>query len=120
MTSTALACTVKNYLRVVENLTADLRVKNNVLYAYNYDKGNERVETIPLETTDQITMLKFDLTMEPMKDALFIATYNTAEGGTLRKYYVGNNPDKVELKADPTAVWKGLTKVKNMSWRAVL
>ena len=95
-------------------------VKNNVLYAYNYDKGNERVETIPLETTDQITMLKFDLTMEPMKDALFIATYNTAEGGTLRKYYVGNNPDKVELKADPTAVWKGLTKVKNMSWRAVL
>ena len=26
MTSTALACTVKNYLRVVENLTADLRV----------------------------------------------------------------------------------------------
>ena len=34
--------------------------------------------------------------------------------------YVGNNPDKVELKADPTAVWKGLTKVKNMSWRAVL
>lgn len=44
-------------------------------------------------------MLKFDLTMEPMKDALFIATYNTAEGGTLRKYYVGNNPDKVELKA---------------------
>ena len=95
-------------------------VKNNVLYAYNYDKGNERVETIPLETTDQITMLKFDLTMEPMKDALFIATYNTAEGGTLRKYYVGNNPDKVELKADPTAVWKGLTKAKNMSWRAVL
>ena len=46
--------------------------------------------------------------------------FNTAEGGTLRKYYVGNNPDKVELKADPTAVWKGLTKVKNMSWRAVL
>lgn len=28
MTSTALACTVKNYLRVVENLTADLR--NNI------------------------------------------------------------------------------------------
>ena len=26
MTSTALACTVKNYLRVVENLTADLRI----------------------------------------------------------------------------------------------
>ena len=29
MTSTALACTVKNYLRVVENLTADLRVDEN-------------------------------------------------------------------------------------------
>ena len=27
---------------------------------------------------------------------------------------------ETELKADPTAVWKGLTKVKNMSWRAVL
>lgn len=27
MTSTALACTIKNYLRVVENLTEDLRFK---------------------------------------------------------------------------------------------
>ena len=95
-------------------------VKNNTLYAYNYDIGNERVDVIPLETTDEITMLKFDLTMEPMKDALYIATYNATEGGSLRKYYVGNNPDKVELKSDPKAVWKGLTKVKNMSWRALL
>ena len=95
-------------------------VKNNTLYAYNYDIGNERVDMIPLETTDEITMLKFDLTMEPMKDALYIATYSAIEGGSLRKYYVGNNPDKVELKSDPKAVWKGLTKVKNMSWRALL
>lgn len=95
-------------------------VKNNTLYAYNYDLGNEHVETIPLETTDQITMLKFDLTMEPMKDALYIATYNSNNGGTLRKYYVGNNPDKVELTPDSKAVWTGLTKVKNMSWRALL
>ena len=58
--------------------------------------------------------------MEPMKDALYIATYSAIEGGSLRKYYVGNNPDKVELKSDPKAVWKGLTKVKNMSWRALL
>ena len=64
-------------------------VKNNTLYAYNYDIGNERVDVIPLETTDEITMLKFDLTMEPMKDALYIATYNATEGGSLRKYYVG-------------------------------
>ena len=70
-------------------------VKNNTLYAYNYDIGNERVDMIPLETTDEITMLKFDLTMEPMKDALYIATYSAIEGGSLRKYYVGNNPDKI-------------------------
>lgn len=95
-------------------------VKNNTLYAYNYDMGNERVETIPLANTGDITMLKFDLTMEPMKDALYIATYSSVSGGTLQKYYVGNDPDKVELKPDPTAVWTGLTKVKNMSWRAVL
>lgn len=95
-------------------------VKNNTLYAYNYDIGNERVEILPLETTDEITMLKFDLTMEPMKDALYVATYNSTEGGTLRKYYVGNNPDKVELIPDSKSVWKGLTKVINMSWRAVL
>ena len=31
MTSTALACTVKNYLRVVENLTADLRYNRKTL-----------------------------------------------------------------------------------------
>lgn len=95
-------------------------VKNNTLYAYNYDIGNERVDVIPLETTDEITMLKFDLTMEPMKDALYIATYNATEGGCLRKYYVGNNPDKVELTPDSKAVWKGLTKVRNMNWRALL
>lgn len=95
-------------------------VKDNVLYAYNYDTGNERVDILPLETTDEITMMKFDLTIEPKKDALYIATYRASEGGTLRKYYVGNNPDKVELIPDPNAIWTGLTKVKNMSWRAVL
>lgn len=95
-------------------------VKNNTLYAYDYDMGNERVEAIPLANTGEISMLKFDLTIEPGKDALFIATYNSVSGGTLQKYYVGNNPDKVELIPDPTATWTGLTKVKNMSWRAVL
>ena len=40
MTSTALACTVKNYLRVVENLTADLRI---------YTKGNSSDEELSPE-----------------------------------------------------------------------
>ena len=40
MTSTALACTVKNYLRVVENLTADLRINiEYVLFLSNYFGG---------------------------------------------------------------------------------
>ena len=73
-----------------------------------------------METTGEITMIKFDLTMEPKADALWIATYNSQDGGTLQKYYVGNNPNMVELNVDPDAVYTGLNKVRNMSWRAKL
>ena len=80
----------------------------------------DSMTSIPLETTGEITMIKFDLTMEPKADALWIATYNSQDGGTLQKYYVGNNPDVVELNADPDAVYTGLNKIRNMSWRAKL
>lgn len=96
-------------------------VKDKMLYAYNYDPGYEKRESISLGTTDEVTMIKFDLTVGKGKPVpLFIATYNSKDGGVLQRYSVGNDPDKVELKADPTAVWKGLTKVKNMCWRAIL
>lgn len=95
-------------------------VFNDQLYAYDYNPGHESLRVIPLETTGEITMIKFDLTMEPKADALWIATYNSQDGGTLQKYYVGNNPNMVELNVDPDAVYTGLNKVRNMSWRAKL
>ena len=92
-------------------------VKNNTLYAYNYDIGNERVDMIPLDTTDEITMLKFDLQADGTYNDLYVATYNSATGGTLQKYTLGTDQNTFELKPDERCCWTGLVKVKDMDWR---
>jgi hypothetical protein len=48
---------------------------------------------------------------------LYIATYNTPDGGRLRKLTVGINPDVIEVTSDPKADWTGLGKIVNMDWR---
>ena len=48
---------------------------------------------------------------------LYIATYNTPDGGRLRKLTVGINPDVIEVASDPKADWTGLGKIVNMDWR---
>lgn len=90
-------------------------VINGKLYAYDYNPGYEKKEEISLGTTDEITMIKFDLTAGQGKSIpLFIATYNSMDGGRLQKYYVGDNPDKVEIKPDAKSVWTGLTESKEI------
>lgn len=98
--------------------TVLLYVVDHMLYAYDYNEGNEKC--IPLSDlgSDEITMLKFDTQIEPEKNALYIATYNPQTKGVLRKFYLGTNPDKIELLEDTAACQKGLTKIVNMSWRA--
>lgn len=90
----------------------------NRLYAYDYNKGNEKLYPISGINSDQITMLKCDTQIDPGNNPVYVATYNDAAGGTLQKYIQGTDPDKVELTPDPESCWTGLTKVKKMSWRA--
>lgn len=87
------------------------------LYAYDYNKGNESLTEMNVTGGDEITMLRFDLQMDPNENALFVATYNSADGGRLQRFTQGTNPDKIELTKDTSWDWKGLTKVKTMSWR---
>lgn len=92
-------------------------VANNRLYAYNYDPGNEKL--FSFDMNGEITMLKFDTQINPDANALYIATYTSDSKGTLARYTVNKDPNKVTITADKKNTWSGLTKIKNMSWRAV-
>lgn len=89
----------------------------SVLYAYDYNRGNEKLYTFDMG--DPITMLSFDTTIEPSENPLYVATYNTINGGKLQKYIQDVHPDYVDLIPDETSCWTGLTKIKRMSWRAI-
>ena len=78
------------------------------LYAYDYNPGHERVQDLG-DWGGEITMLKFNIQgcyeesvrpwtahKETIND-LYIATYNTPDGGRLRKLTVGINPDVIEV-----------------------
>lgn len=92
--------------------------KGSKLYAYDYNPGNEKKYEFDLGG-DEITMLKFDIQSKDnnSNNNLYIATYNSATGGTLTKYMLGTDPDNVTITKDPKAVWTGLNKIKNMDWR---
>ena len=88
------------------------------LYAYDYNKGNEKCYLLEDFGENQITMLKCDTQIEPSANPIYLATYNDTDGGSLRKYDQGMDPNKVEVIPVPNACWTGLIKIKNMSWRA--
>ena len=93
-------------------------VVGNDLYAYDYNPGNERCVKLPGFGTDEITMVKFDTQIDPTVNPLYIATYNASSKGTLQRYHVETNPDVIEITPMATSKWSGLTKIKDMSWRA--
>ena len=73
MTSTALACTVKNYLRVVENLTADLRVYLNSESSLSYPSrfnGDFRKVTLSGEAY-------FEVAKDPEKKFILSTTHQS-------------------------------------------
>ena len=85
------------------------------LYAYDYNKGYEKLYKMELE--DEITMLKFDIQSNTTYNDLYIATYNSTTGGTLQKYVLGTDQNTFELIPDERCCWTGLVKVKDMDWR---
>ena len=92
-------------------------VANNKLYAYDYDKDNEKLYQFDMFGGDEITMIKFDTQINPDANALYVATYNATNKGQLERYVVNTDPNTVTLTIDPTSVWHDLIKVKNFNWR---
>jgi len=87
------------------------------LYGLDYNKGNEKVTLIKDFGSDEITMMKVDEIKEPNNDYIYVATYNSTDGGTLYKLQQGTNPDKLELMEVPNGKWTGLSKVKSMTYK---
>lgn len=93
-------------------------VSGGKLYAYDYNKGNEKCYELNNYGTGEITMIKADTQIDPSLNPLYIATYSSSTGGTLQKFTVGTNPDYVDITPSAKEKWSGLTRIKNMSWRA--
>ncbi|MDR6784631.1 hypothetical protein ABIE26_003277 [Pedobacter africanus] len=91
----------------------------NKLYAYDYNPGNERSYTISNIGNDVVTMIKFDTQIDHLTNSLYVATYNSASKGTLRRFMVGSDPNTVELLLQGNSTWSGLVKIKDINWRAV-
>lgn len=93
-------------------------MSGNKLYAYDYDPGNEKCYSFDVGG-GEITMIKFDTQIRPDVNALYVATYDSVNKGRLVRYVVNTNPNSVTIKADAENTWDGLTKIKNISWRAL-
>lgn len=91
----------------------------NRLYAYDYNTGFEKFYEFSNLNGDEITMLKFDTQIDFASNSLYIATYNAATKGRLRRFSVGTDPNTVTISPVNRADWDGLIKVKDMNWRAV-
>ena len=92
-------------------------VADNRLYAYDYDPHNEKL--FSFDIGGEISMIKFDTQINPDANALFVATYDNQNKGRLQRYTVNRDPNKVTITPDQRNNWSGLTKIKNISWRAV-
>lgn len=103
------------------NRTLMFYTLGNKLYAYDYNKGNEKFyDNLNVGNgSDEITMIKFDIQSgSTALNDLYIASYNATTGGTVRKVTLDiSDMNTVTLVPDEKAVWTGLGKVKNMDWR---
>lgn len=93
-----------------------LYVVGKTLYAYDYKVGYEKLYSMNLP--DEVSMMKFDVKSGyGGYNDLYIATYNSATGGTFQKYVLGTDQNNFELKPDERCRWTGLVKVKDMEWK---
>ena len=67
--------------------------------------------------TDEITMLYYDSYRQRGQDYFYVATYNDAQGGTVRKYQIADNPNDIVIEPLEGSRWDGLCKVASMCWK---
>lgn len=94
-----------------------LYVVDGQLFAYDYNPGNERAYSLAVSGPDPITMIKFDLQINPNVNSLYIGTYNTTTKGTLQRFVLGTDPNTFEITPVLNEKWTDLVKIKNMAWR---
>ena len=88
------------------------------LYCYDYNPGNESVYRVNTGNDDPITMLEFDREVNPTADHLYVATYNSAAGGTLTKYSINTIGQAALTPLPDFKKWAGqFVKIVNVSWR---
>lgn len=92
---------------------------SNILYAYDYNPGYEKIYTFPEIGDDEITMIKFDTQINYATNSLYIATYDTSSRGTLRRFLVGTDPNIVELLPQENSTWTDMIKIRNINWRGI-
>ena len=104
------------FFAFASNRSLLLYVVGKTLYAYDYKSGYEKLYSMNLD--DEVTMIKFDVKSGTGDyNDLYVATYNSATGGTLQKYVLGTDQNKFELKPDERCCWSGLVKVRDMEWK---
>ncbi|SMG10151.1 PKD-like family lipoprotein [Sphingobacterium psychroaquaticum] len=101
------------------NRTVVFYAVGKTLYAYDYNPGFEKIYTFPELGDAEVTMVKFDTQMDHVVNSLYIATYDTASKGTLRRFRVGTNPNVVELSLQDNSTWTDMIKIKDINWRAI-
>lgn len=85
------------------------------LYAYDYNPGFEKNYLVH-DFGEEITMVHVDAQVG-IGNELYVATYNPVDGGTIRKFTMGNDLNNLEVTMANDVHWTGLLKVKNMDWR---
>ncbi|MGL5683777.1 MAG: PKD-like family lipoprotein [Marinifilaceae bacterium] len=92
-----------------------LYTTNNIVYAYDYvaDVSKPILEF----GNDEITLAYYDIRCEPTKDVFYVATYNDADKGRIRKYHLMEINNTIKVEQLRGTDWKGLCKIKSMDYK---
>lgn len=85
------------------------------LYGYDFRNGRAPVRLMDCGS-DEITLLHNDIhsSVDANADCLYLCTYTPGSdtGGRMRKYYVADTADRIELRPDETTDWTGFGRIR--------
>lgn len=85
----------------------------STLYMYNYTY--KTCESF--EMGAEITCIEPEFLSKQSRTSFFVATYSDDEKGTVSKYDVNTDPNKLEIIERPGEVWKTRLRVKDIEWK---
>lgn len=85
------------------------------LYGYDFRNGRAPVRLMDCGS-DEITLLHNDIhsSVDANADCLYLCTYTPGSdtGGRMRKYYVADTADRIELRPEETTDWTGFGRIR--------